>query len=61
MQSYRAEGYGRLSLLSLLTHFLRYYEIKPADDLCVTSSSCDNSSLLTTKEEFHTRDVDPSS
>jgi hypothetical protein len=34
MQSYRAEGYGRMSLL-FLTHYIRYYGIKPADDLRV--------------------------
>jgi hypothetical protein len=34
MQSYRAEGYGRVSILLFLT---RYYEIQPADDLLVTS------------------------
>jgi hypothetical protein len=60
MQSYRAEGYGRMSLLLFLTHFIRYYGIKTADDLCVTSY-CDNSSLLKAEEEFHTRDVDSSS
>jgi hypothetical protein len=36
MQSYRA-GYGRMSLLPpVLTHYIRYYGINPADDLCVT-------------------------
>jgi hypothetical protein len=28
MQSYRAEGYGRLSLLSFLTHYPLYLEIQ---------------------------------
>jgi hypothetical protein len=58
MQSYRAKGYGRMSLLLFLTHYIRYYGIKTADDLRVTSY-CD--SLLETEEEFHTRDVDSSS
>jgi hypothetical protein len=49
MQSYRAEGYGRMSLLLFLTHFIRHYGIKTADDLCVTPY-CDNSSLLETEE-----------
>jgi hypothetical protein len=49
MQSYRAEGYGRMSI-----------HIKPVDDLRVTSY-CDNSTLLKAEEEFHTRDVDSSS
>jgi hypothetical protein len=46
-----------MSLLLFLTHFLYYYEIQPAIDLYVTSY-CDNSSLLTTEEQFHTREVD---
>jgi hypothetical protein len=60
LQSYRAEGYGRMSLLLFLTHYIRFYNIKPAVDLRVTSY-CDNSSLLKAEEEFHTRDVDSSS
>jgi hypothetical protein len=36
MQSYRAEGYGRMSLLLFLPLYIRYYNIKPADDLSVT-------------------------
>jgi hypothetical protein len=60
MQSYRAEGYGRMSLLLFLTHYIRYHNIETADDLRVTSY-CDNSSLLKAEEEFHTRDVDSSS
>jgi hypothetical protein len=60
MQSYRAEGYGRMSVLLFLTHYIRYYNIKPADGLRVMSY-CDNSSLLKAKEEFHTRDIDSSS
>jgi hypothetical protein len=60
MQSYRAEGYRRMSLLLFLTHYIRYYGIKTADDLRVTSY-CDNSSLIKAEEEFHTRDVDSSS
>jgi hypothetical protein len=43
-----------------LTHYIRYFDIQPPDKLCVTTY-CDNSSLLTTEEEFHTRDVDSSS
>jgi hypothetical protein len=35
MQSYRAEGYGRMSLLLFLTHYIRYHNIKTADDLRV--------------------------
>ena len=57
MQSYRAEGYGRMSLLLFLTHYIRYHGIKTADDLRVTSY-CDNSSLLKAEEQFHTREVD---
>jgi hypothetical protein len=60
MQSYRAEGYGRMSLLLFLNHYIHYHGIQPAEDLRVTSY-CDNSSLLETKEEFHNRDVDSTS
>jgi hypothetical protein len=60
MQSYRAEGYGRMSLLLFLAHYIRFYNIKPAADLRVTSY-CDNSSLLKAEEEFHTRNVDSAS
>jgi hypothetical protein len=60
MQSYRAEGYGRMSLLLFLKHYIRFYNIKPADDLRVTSY-CDSSSLLKAEEAFHTRDLDSSS
>jgi hypothetical protein len=49
-----------LSLLSFLTHYLRYLEIQTSDDLCITSC-CDNSSLLTNEEAFHTRNIDSSS
>jgi hypothetical protein len=59
MQSYRAEGYGRMSVLLFLTHYIRFYNIKPADGLRVTSY--DNSSLLKAEKEFYTRDVDSSS
>jgi hypothetical protein len=60
MQSYRAEGYGRMSVLLILTHYIRFYNIKPADGLR-GMSYCDNSSLLKAEEEFHiTRDVDSS-
>jgi hypothetical protein len=34
MQSYRAEGYGRLSQLLILTHYLLDLELQPSDDLC---------------------------
>jgi hypothetical protein len=49
-------------LLSLILYilYIRYYDIQSADDLRVTSY-CDNSSLLETQEEYHTRDVDSSS
>jgi hypothetical protein len=47
-----------MSLLLFLTHYIRYHNIKTADDLRVTSY-CDNSSLLKAEEEF--RDVDSSS
>jgi hypothetical protein len=57
IQSYRAEGYGRMSLLLFLTHYIRYHGIQLADDLRVTSY-CDNSSLRETEEEYHNRDVD---
>jgi hypothetical protein len=60
MQSYRAEGYGRLSLLSFLTHYILYLDIQTPDDLGITSY-CDNQSLLKNEEKFHTRDVDSSS
>jgi hypothetical protein len=60
MQSYRAEGYGRLSLLSFLTHYLLYLEIQTPDDICITFC-CDNHSLLTNEETCHTRDIDSSS
>jgi hypothetical protein len=53
MPSYRAEGYGRISLLLFLTRCIRYNDIQQADDLRVTSY-CDNSSLFTAEEEFHT-------
>jgi hypothetical protein len=42
MQSYRAEGYGRMSVLLFLTHYIHYHGIQPAEDLRVTSY-CDNS------------------
>jgi hypothetical protein len=57
MQSYRAEGYGRLSLLLFLTHYIQYLEIQTSDDLCITSY-CDNQSLLKNEEKFHTCDID---
>jgi hypothetical protein len=60
MQSYRAEGYGRMSLLLFLTHYIRFYNIEPAAGLRVTSY-CDNSGLLKAEEAFHTRDVDSAS
>jgi hypothetical protein len=60
MQSYRAEGYGRISLLSFLTHYILYLDIQPSEDLCVTSY-CNNHSLLKNEEKFHTWDIDSSS
>ena len=60
MSSYRAEGYGRLSMLSFLTHYLHYFGIKNHTDLSITTY-CDNESLLRKEEEFHTRDIDSSS
>jgi hypothetical protein len=60
IQSYRAEGYGRLSLLSFLTHYMLYLDIQASEDLCITSY-CDNHSLLKNEEKFHTRDVNSSS
>jgi hypothetical protein len=57
MRSYRAEGYGRISLLSFLTHCILYLDIQPSEDLCITSY-CDNHSLLKNEEKFHTRDID---
>jgi hypothetical protein len=32
VQSYRAEGYGRISLLLFLTHYILYLEIHTSDD-----------------------------
>jgi hypothetical protein len=46
MQSYRAEGFGRLSLLSFLKHYLLYLEFQSSDDLRIISY-CDNFSLMT--------------
>jgi hypothetical protein len=43
----------------VLSHYLRYLEIQPPDDLCI-ASYCDNSSLLIFEEGFHTRDIDSS-
>ena len=56
MQSYRAEGYGRISPLSLLTHYLRYLDLRPPDDLSITSYY-DNSRPLNREEQFHAPDV----
>jgi hypothetical protein len=52
MQSYRADTAA--CPYSCFTHYIRYYGIKPADDLRVTSY-CDNESLLKNEEAFHTR------
>jgi hypothetical protein len=60
MTSYRAEGYGRISVLSFLTHYIRFLEIQPHDTLRIVSY-CDNTSLLGQEETFHTRDIDSSS
>jgi hypothetical protein len=57
VHSYRAEGYGRISLLLFVTHYLRYLGLHPPDALGITSY-CDNSSLLNREEAFHTRDID---
>ena len=60
MQSYRAEGYGRISLLLFLTHYMLYLDIQISEETCITSY-CDNQSLLKNEEKFHTRDIDSSS
>ena len=60
MQSYRAEGYGRLFLLLFLTHYMLYLDIQASEDLCITSY-CDNHSLLKNEENFRTRDINSSS
>jgi hypothetical protein len=49
-----------MPLLLFLPHYIRFFNIKPAADLRVTSY-CENSSLFEAEEEFHTRDVDSSS
>jgi hypothetical protein len=59
MQSYRAEGYGRMSLLLFLAHYIRFYNIKPAAGLRVISYF-DSYSLLKAEEAFHNKDVDSS-
>jgi hypothetical protein len=48
------------SSYSSLTHYIRYFNIQPPDELCV-ATYCYNSSLLTIREEYHTGDVDSSS
>jgi hypothetical protein len=50
MQSYRAEGYGRISLLSFLTHYMLYLDIQASEDLCITSY-CDTTVTTTTKKK----------
>jgi hypothetical protein len=60
MQSYRAEGYDRISLLSFLTHYMLYLDIQPSEDLCITSYF-DNHSLLKNEEKFYTGDINSSS
>jgi hypothetical protein len=60
MQFYRAEGYGRMSLLLFLAHYIRFYNIKPAAGLRVISY-CDSSSLLKAEKAFHNKDVDSTS
>jgi hypothetical protein len=60
MQPYRAEGYGRLSLLSFLAHYLLYLEIQTSDDLCITTY-CDSHSLLKNEGKNLTQDIDSSS
>jgi hypothetical protein len=53
MQSYRAED-GRMSLLLFLTHYIRYYNIKLADNLRVTSTA--TTPVFSRPRKFHTRD-----
>jgi hypothetical protein len=60
MQSYRAEGDGRMSLLLWLAHYIRFYNIKPAAGLRVISY-CDSSSHIKAEKAFHNKDVDSSS
>jgi hypothetical protein len=60
MQSYRAEGYGRISLRLFLAHYILYMDIQTSDELCITSY-CDNQSFLKNEEKIHTRDIDSSS
>jgi hypothetical protein len=57
MQSYRAEGYGRMSLLLFLTHYIRYYNIKRR----ITCGHLLRQLQSLSREDFHTRDVDSSS
>jgi hypothetical protein len=45
MHSRLTEGYGRISLLLLWTQYLRYLNIHPPGDRCITSY-CDCHSLL---------------
>jgi hypothetical protein len=60
MQSYRAEGYGRMSLLLFLAHYIKFYEIKLAAGLRLISY-CDSFSLLKAEKAFREKDVDSSS
>jgi hypothetical protein len=57
MHSYRAEGYGRISLLLLFIHYLRSLGIHPSDDLCITSPSESTSTSVPTLEPDADRDV----
>jgi hypothetical protein len=57
MNSYRAEGYGRISLLSFLTHYVRYLEIQTPDDFCI-SSHCDNYNLINSSSWYAKPDHD---
>jgi hypothetical protein len=59
MQAHRVEGYGRMSLLLLLNHYVRYYNIQPMDD-CVSRLTGTIPASPKAEEEFHTRDVDSS-
>jgi hypothetical protein len=52
LRSYRAEGYGRISLLLLLTHYMLYLDIKISEETCITSYYCDNQSLLKNEEKI---------
>jgi hypothetical protein len=58
MHSYRVEGSDHVSLLLFFTHYLRYLDIHPPDDLCITSY-CYYSILLNREGEFHVLSIRP--